>query len=160
MQIIVNEMKYIFLLFLCLLFFQNCHSSKSLSKQNSTELLNERIEEYINCLNARNEQCLQQLYSKDYESLSPIHKPTNVNIFVQNTIQNLEKNNFIVAVKIREIQMSETLGYVTMNWQLKTKGTPSDDDPFANVQRIDIWKKDTTNNWVIFRTIIYDERTF
>ncbi|MFT5165247.1 MAG: hypothetical protein ACI8P3_000471, partial [Saprospiraceae bacterium] len=80
-------MKYLFLLFLPLLFFQTCNAAKGLQKQNSGVLLKERIQEYVNCLNDRNEACLQSLYSKDYQSLSPINKPEDINLFIKNMLR-------------------------------------------------------------------------
>ena len=138
----------------------SCNPIKKSIQLHSAESLNNRLKQFIHCHNTRDHDCLLNLYHKDYQSLSPINKPQSISVFIKNNLNNLEKNNFEVVIQIKEIGSGNSQAYVSMDWQLKTKGTPKADDPFANVQRLDIWKKTTDKQWVLFRTIIYNERRF
>ncbi len=144
---------------------QSCSSSKALERNSAnttknTPALLPFVEQYINCLNERNTDCLMNLYDADYKSYSPILAPADLASFVRETVENLRKNNFEVAVKIKDIDQGDKIAYITMDWQLKSIGTPKDTDPFASVQRLDLWKLDKLNKWRILRTVIYNEKAF
>jgi len=151
--------KYLFSI-IVLFSLQACSQKKAKTSRLGTGDLKSSIEQFVNCHNTRDQTCLINLYHKNYESLSPINKPESLPDFIKETLQNLQKNNFEVAIQLKEIEAGINQAYVSMNWQLKAKGTPKEDDPFANVQRLDIWKKDAANNWRILRTIIYNEKAF
>lgn len=153
-------MKQLLPLLLPLLFLINCSSGKNLSSKASNDLLKARINEYLHGLNSRDEIALRKMYSIDYESLSPVHKPQEINVFIKDLLTNLTKNNFEVIVQIKEIKASENLAFVTMNWQVKTIGEQNELDPFAKVQRLDIWQKNNSGDWFLFRTVIYNEKAF
>lgn len=149
-------------LFITLLLIANlfaCKSTKPLQANQEIEL-RKNVESFIAGFNNREKESLIDFFHKDYQSLSPINQPKNLAVFIENTLSNLEKNNFEVAIKIKEIDAGAQIAYVSMDWQLKTKGVAKAIDPYANVQRVDIWKKDTSNKWCIFRTIIYNEKAF
>jgi len=152
----VNHLTPILLLTL-ILSFAACSSKKGLQQQKSNQNLESSIKQFIHYHNSRDLNGLLNLYHQDYRSLSPVKQPENLQNFIQETLKNLEQNNFEVAVQLKEIEAGISQAFVSMNWQLKTKGTAKETDPFANVQRLDIWKLDSSDNWRIFRTIIYQE---
>ncbi len=146
-----------------LIFISLLGSCNTSSKTISTDLysnLGDRIQNFVSCHNNRDLDCLLDLYHEDYASFSPINRPISISTFIKNNLANLDKNNFEVSIQIKEIETGESQAFIAMDWQLRTKGNPKADDPFANVQRLDIWKKDTSEKWRIYRTIIYSERTF
>lgn len=148
------------LLFLLCCSFYTCHSSKGISLQVLENNFQVSFEQYVQYHNKRDVEGLLNLYHKDYRSLSPVHRPDDIRQFIQKNLTNLERNNFEIAARVKDLDVGTTQAFVNMDWQLKTKGTPKQTDPFANVQRLDIWKLDASNNWRIFRTIIYQESAF
>jgi hypothetical protein len=135
-------------------------ANKNIAQSISTPDLLPAVQQHIDCLNDRNVDCLLSLYAEDYKSFSPILTPSDLAAFVRETVNNLRRNNFAIAARIKDIDQGSHFAYVAMDWQLKVKDETKANDPFANVQRIDLWKLDKQNKWRIFRTVIYNERAF
>lgn len=142
-----------------LLFFLACKSTKPLQGNQQLEL-RKKIDLFIHSFNNQDKKALLDIFHKDYQSFCPINKPDNISSFIESNLKNLVKNNFEIVVQIKEIESGLDQAFVSMNWQLKTRGAAKENDPFANVQRLDIWKLDSSNDWRLFRTVIYNEKAF
>ncbi len=148
----------LYLVLFFILIFSACKMTKPTQANQEKELL-KSVELFVAGFNNRDAATLMDIFHKDYQGISPITKPENLRTFIKSTIDNFEKNNYIAITQIKEIETGFDQGYVTMNWQLKSKNSTAD-EPDVNVERLDIWKKDRSKQWKIFRTIIYKEQTF
>lgn len=137
----------------------SCSTSKKLVVASNSEL-RATVEKFVACYNNRDEQCLNELYDPAYQSLSPIISPEEINTFIKQSLENFEKNDFEIKVQIKEIETGSQLAHVALRWTIDTKNNSTSKNPYVDVDRIDIWRKKGTDQWRLFRTVIYQEQQF
>ncbi len=146
------------LCFFVLILLPACSVKKKMTTAPDEALIS-NINQLIDCLNAKKMDCVQEFYSPQFNSFSPVMDINNVDDLVETTVSSMAKNNYFIAAEITELELGINLAYVRLNWRMVEAET---DDTYTLVtdnKRLDIWRFEGSD-WKLYRSLFYKELAY
>ena len=153
-----NRKQLIGILMAMLFLLSACSVNKKLAVQTDEKLI-ESINQLINCLNSKDQDCVLGLYSPQFDSFSPITNINSVEDLVDVTVSSMAKNNYFVVSEITELEMGAQLAYVRLNWKMVEQNADESYNLVIDEKRLDIWRLEG-NNWKLYRSLFYKEISY
>jgi len=146
------------LCFLVLILLPACSVKKKMAIAPDEVLIN-NINQLIDCLNSNKLDCVQDLYSPQFNSFSPVVDIDSVSDLVETTVSSMAKNNYLVAAEITELELGANLAYVRLNWRMVETDADGTYTLVLDDKRLDIWRFEV-GDWKLYRSLFYKEFSY
>ena len=138
-----------------LLLFLSCKTKSRIntSSESSNEL-QQKVLQLIDCLNAYDFDCVSQYYADDYESWEPPLKITNKAAFIKKMETNYRQNKLHIKAEVLELRQRAEIGYVHLQWRLYSINEEANEaEILLDKQATQIWERNQAGQWTLKRSL-------
>jgi len=131
----------------------SCNPTKQLSLPQKNSVV-QRVESLIKNLNDRNLDQLDDFYSEDFKSLSPLLSHSKKEI-VSSLKKNLTENQNLFKGDILEVKSGNEQAFVLLRWRIFSPTEGEEWEITFDKHVLQIWDLHATHNWTLSRTLYY-----
>ena len=141
-------------IFVLLLSFSNCNSSKPLKSNQSNNKFEATILLLIESMNSSDRKGLEKVYAENYEGIFPIVKFENKSDLIDQLISNQKKQKLKIEFEILEISAKKEMAYALLDWKAIANFGTIEQEELYHKKHFQIWVK-SKDNWQLSRSIFY-----
>ena len=138
---------------LILLLLLGCKTKSRLVESPGNNDLEQKVMQFIDCLNAYQFDCVSDCYADDYESWEPLLKITDKTTFIEDMETNYRRNKLHVKVEVLELKQRAEMGYIYLQWQLYSINEKENvAELLLDKRATQIWERNDKRQWVLKRS--------